>query len=367
MADGTTDPNEVLAEQIGPEGTIASIQANMPKIRAGSATDGFVEDKPATSGEEPPVKEEKLEDKKGAKEKKGAKPDDKPAEDKTGAEDTEFKPRFKNQEDAEKSHAEAERKMHEATTQAAKDKEAREAIESERDELKQKLEEALAKPPEKPAEETKPATGEDRKVRIKTATKAVFAKIAEMDRTDDDYNEQVADAWAEGLEAVGMGGTDLTQAEIDKMVKGSLKAEQEAEAATREEKRKKDEADEGARVEVKARELGSKAGLDLDDPESADSIIWDWVKTQIPKEVFDKGTLEAQVEWVTAEVHKRTGKVVSTSEAEKERARKAQLKNSVLPRGNNRPPDQESKPEEYSLASLQKADREKRAARHKGV
>ena len=91
------------------------------------------------------------------------------------------------------------------------------------------------------------------------------------------------------------------------------------------------------------------------------------MKTKIPKEVFDKGTLEAQVEWVAAEVRKRTGKVVETSEAEKEIARKAQIKNGILPRGNTRPAVQEDKTDNYSLASLQKADRERRAARHRGA
>ena len=350
MADGTNEgitSNEELAEQIGPGGTLASLQANVPKLRSGSATDGFVEDKPASEEVKAP-------------EEKATKPEDQPAGDK---EEEVKPPKYKSQEEAEKAALEATRKMTEATTQAAEEKKAREALASERDELKQKLEEALAKP----AEETKPVTGDDRKVRIKAATKAVFDKIAEMDRTDSDYQEQVADAWAEGLEAVGMGGANLTQAEIDKMVKGSLKAEQEATAAARAEQDKVDAAAESERIEAKARDLGAKAGLDLADPDSADSIIWDRMKTKIPKEVFDKGTLEAQVEWVAAEVRKRTGKVVETSEAEKEIARKAQIKNGILPRGNNRPAVQEDKPDNYSLASLQKADREKRAARHRGA
>ena len=349
MADGTNEgitSNAELAEQIGPGGTLASLQSNMPKLRSGSATEGFVEEQLA-AGEE---SSEKLEEK----------PEDKPAE----VKEEEVKPpKYKSQAEAEKAALEATRKMTEATTQAAKDKEAREASERERDEFKQKLEEALAKP----AEETKPVTGDDRKVRIKAATKAVFDKIAEMDRTDSDYQEQVADAWAEGLEAVGMGGTNLTQAEIDKMVKGSLKAEQDVAAAARAEQDKADAVAESERIEAKARDLGAKAGLDLEDPDSADSIIWDRMKTKIPKEVFDKGTLEAQVEWVATEVRKRTGKVVETSEAEKEIARKAQIKNGVLPRGNNRPAVQDDKPDNYSLASLQKADRERRAARHRGA
>ena len=360
MADGTNEgitSNEELAEQIGPGGTLASLQANMPKLRSGSATEGFTEEKPDDSGDKKPPVDAKPE----------VKLEDKAVADQEKPKEEEVKPKYKNQDEAEKAALEATRKMTEATTQAAEEKKAREALASERDELKQKLEEALANPPEKPAEETKPATGDDRKTRIKAATKAVFDKIAEMDRTDADYQEQVADAWAEGLEAVGMGGANLTQAEIDKMVKGSLKVEQDATAAARAEQDKKDAAAENERVETKARDLGAKAGLDLDDPDSADSIIWDRMKTKIPKEIFDKGTLEAQVEWVAAEVRKRTGKVVETSEAEKEIARKAQVKNGILPRGNNRPAVPEDKNENYSLASLQKADRERRAARHRGA
>ena len=108
---------------------------------------------------------------------------------------------------------------------------------------------------------------------------------------------------------------------------------------------------EEARIEKNARELGIKSGLDLQDPDSADSIIWDRMKAKIPQEVFDKGTLEAQVEWVTAEVRKRTGKVVEQTDAEREAAAAAQRNNAVMGKGVHFTPSKEE-PKQKTLSEM---------------
>jgi hypothetical protein len=270
----------------------------------------------------------------------------------------EFK--YKTHEEAEAGAREHQAAFTKKSEEAAREKEARETAERERDELKQKLEEA-SKPPEKPAEETKPATREEQKTRLMSvstpATKKALAKIKELDRTDEHYDDQVAAAWAEAttealLEA-GLGG-GVSQEAIDKMVaekvKATYAAERDADKTAREEKRKKDDADEAARIEAKARELGTKVGLDLDDPESADSIIWDRMAKQIPQEVYDKNSLEAQVEWVAAEVRQRTGKVAQTAAEREEAARIAQNNNTVLGKGGVKP--KKPSPKGEDLGSL---------------
>ena len=270
--------------------------------------------------------------------------------------------KYKTHEEAEAGARQHQRFATEKAEEAAREKEAREAAERERDELRQKLEES-SKPPDKPAEEpaeTKPATRDEQKARLmsvaRIANRKALEKIGELDRTDPDYQDQVAGAWAEAntealLEA-GIGGVspEAVGKMVAEQVKTTLAAEREADKATREEQRKKDEAAEGARIEAKAKELGTKAGLDLADPESADSIIWDRMARQIPQDVYDKGTLEAQVEWVAAEVRKRTGKVAQTAAEREEVARKAQSENGVLGRGGVKPT--KTSPKDGDLGSL---------------
>ena len=245
-------------------------------------------------------------------------------------------PRFKSQEDAEKAHAEAERRMHEATTKEAEERKAREKAERELEELRQ----AQAKLPEKKPEEkpvVKAPTEEERTAKIseaaKTANLAAMPKLRSLDPDDPDYEEKYAAimtdinvAIGKALLEVSIAPSSLTREEVEKIYEERAKTERE-----------KVEAAEAGRIEIRAKEMGVKAGLSLDDPESADSIIWDRFKTQIPQEVYDKNSLEAQVEWVTNKVRSITGKVALTVAEKEEAARKIQEDNQPLGRGGVRP------------------------------
>lgn len=261
--------------------------------------------------------------------------------------------KYKTHEEAEAGAREHQRFATEKAEEAKREKEAREAAERERDELKQKLEVA-SKPPEK--EPDKPASDDELNAQVEAVAEAAneeaLATIGELDRTDPDYPKLVAKAWAKANAKVvkAAARAPLSQADIDALIDKRLQTKDAETAAQREEQRKKDEASEGARLEAKAKELGTKAGLDLDDPESADSIIWDRMKGQIPDEVYAKGTLEAQAEWVTAEVRKRTGKVAQTAAEREEAARRTQNENGVLGRGGHKPSKPFSK--EGDLGSL---------------
>ena len=254
-------------------------------------------------------------------------------------------PRFKSQDEAEKAHAEAERRMTEATTETA-------TLKREVTELKQKLE-AAPKTPEKLAEE-KPVvtapTNEERMAKIVEATKAANAaavpKLRALDPDDPDYEQKYADiqteitaALAKALLEVSISPASLSREEVEQIYQDKLDAG-----------RKKDEAAEATRLETKAKDMAIKSGLDLNDPESVDSIVWDRMKGQIPDEVYAKGTLEAQAEWVTAEVRKRTGKVALTEAERAEAARIAQENNQPLGKGGLKPKPQPKQEKEGSLA-----------------
>lgn len=377
MADGVVEhsisPEKTtdLVAEIGEEGTLASIQARTSKMVFNTDTGGLVEEAAAEPEEKAEAKpagaEEEAGDKKG--EGEGEKTAEEIAAAEAAAKEAEKKPKeYATKEEAEKAALEATQKMTAATTQAAEEKKARETAERESAELKVKLEEALAKPPEKPAEEAKPMAPGDRKVRVLAATKAALTTIRELDRSADDYDEKVEEAWAEALLEAGMTGSPLTQVEIDKMVKESLKTAKEAQKAADD---AKTAAEAGERAWQAALDQGKKAGLTLDDVTSADYRLFDSIERDLgqkglPKELEGKPLTDV-VDHIIKEVRRLTGKVVKTTEAERERARKAQINNTVLTKGVNAPKAAPEEPETYTLAQLQRQDLERRKARQRGA
>ena len=257
-------------------------------------------------------------------------------------------PRFKSQDEAEKAHAEAERRMTMATTETAETKKALEKAQQELEDLRKQT-----KPPEEKKEE-KPVvaapTNEERMAKIVEATKAANAaaipKLRALNPDDPDYEQKYADiqteitsALAKALLEVSISPTSLSREEVEQIYQEKLDAG-----------RKKDEAAEATRLEVKAKDMAIKSGLNLADPESVDSIVWDRMKGQIPDEVYAKGTLEAQVEWVIAEVRKRTGKAALSDAERAEAARIAQENNQPLGKGGGTPKPPLKQEKEGSLA-----------------
>lgn len=240
----------------------------------------------------------------------------------------EFKPKHKSWEETEAARQEAERTMHEATTKAKQEAEAREALERERDELKQRLEEA-AKPPEKPVEAVKPVTPASRKAKVAQALKT----IRELDPQADDYDDKLAEAWAEaGMGAEGPSKEEIAK-EAAKIARDELKAEQAADVAARAAAEQASAAD---RAWQEAVGIGQKAGLNLDDQDSADYIIFERMTSKIPEEMKGKPLAEI-ADWMVAETRKRTGQVVQTQAQREAAARKVQNENAVMGRGNERP------------------------------
>ncbi len=239
--------------------------------------------------------------------------------------------KYKSHEDAERAYQEAERKMHDATTKASEEAAAREALQRELEELKAAEKGEEEKPPEPPV------SPEERKTKLlavaKAANRKALDKITELDRSDPDYADQVAEAWAEAnaealLEA-GFSTSTMSEAEIAKVVKKQMGAEREAE-------RQRGEAETAARVWDQAVSLAEKAGLSMGDEDSADYILFDRFARKVPAEV-SKEPLEKQVEWVVGQVRSRVGQAVQTDKQREEAARQHQNDNAVLGRGSHTP------------------------------
>ena len=253
-------------------------------------------------------------------------------------------------EDFRKGYKEAETRMHTATGETAKEKEAREAAEKRAEVAEAKLVEQEVEREKLAAEAAKP------KSMTEDEQDAIFEKAAsqlrDLDIGDPDYLRDYGRIMRKAVTAVSKSQVsvdpDTTANEVATKAWEQFQARQTAESVkTAEERQREDE----VRVESNARDLGIKTGLDLGDPDSADSIIWDRMKTKIPQEVFDKGTLEAQVEWVAVEVRKRTGKVVQQTDAERKQVAEAQRRNTVMGKGVNFTPSKET-PKKRTLSEV---------------
>jgi hypothetical protein len=247
----------------------------------------------------------------------------------------EFTPKHKTWEETEGAREEAERKMHEATTKAAEEKAARETLEAELAELR------AAKPPEKEEEPpVPPATPEERKAKLvgvaKAANKKAVAKIRGLDTGDEDYDDQVAAAWAEAnAEALlesGIGSTaSLSREEVSNLVKEQVKAERESEKAA---KAERDAQDESTRAYNKALDLAKASGLDMEE-ESTERDLFDTWAARMPEELRNKGVeaIQEKADWVIAKVKQKLGRVVEQTEAQRQAALANQNRNRPLGKG----------------------------------
>jgi len=247
--------------------------------------------------------------------------------------------KYKSWEEAEAGARETQRF---ATEKAEEAKQAREELAV----LRQKLADK-EKPvePDKAAEQLE-AEEEDR------ITKALD-EIDGIAEDDPDYKRKVAKAWRKAKLGGANGSTKAISEEalaemVDRQVEKRLSAK-EAEGT-----RQRQEAEE-TRTRSTAAELATKAGLQgvTDDPAAlgtADHIMFWAVAKGVPEELRSQ-PIEAQVEWAAAEVRRRKGEVVQTTEAERERARQAQNNNTVMGRGTTQP-RKAVEPETFSLGGV---------------
>jgi len=280
-------------------------------------------------GEETP--EEKAE-REAAEAAGGETPEQKAARE-TAAAGGEFKPKYKTHEEAERAYAEAETRMHTATTEASREKARADAAEAKTQELELKL-------AEKEKGATTEAGLEAKEAELRTATIAArqkaFDTINELDRTDPDYQKKVAAAW-------GDADVEIRRAErrifppgtedIDGKIAAGIKAEREKDKATKAEDDKKTAAEKAWETAVDA---GKKAGLALDDPELPDLDLFEVAGRKLPAELQGKGATKEVCDWMISYVQKRLGRVALTKEQREELARQEQLNNQPLGKGGRR-------------------------------
>ena len=231
----------------------------------------------------------------------------------------EDKPQFKHSswEKTESARVEAEREMHAAKEEAA--------------DLKRKLADKEAA--DKAADDAIKAEATQRKpeeirAEAKAKVKETLNKIRALDEDDPEYDEKVADAWADA----GLGAPTTAAApdkeEIAKLVseqvKNTLQADREA---TAESEREADE----ARTRERAQGLATKSGLEMKQGSVDFRLFWDVAK-DIPENIMTQ-PLEDQVEWTVDEVRRLKGEVVKTKEQKAADAKRLQLQNSVLEKG----------------------------------
>jgi len=270
--------------------------------------------------------------------------------------------KYKSWEEAEAGSREHQRF---ATEKAEEAKQAREELAV----LRQKLADK-----EKPVESDKPAepdkTAEQLEAEEEDRIAKVFDEIDEIADDDPDYKRKVAKVWRKS-KLIGANGS--TKAISDEALAEMVDRQMEKWSAVKEaETVQQRQETEHSRIRSTAAELATKAGLQgvTDDPAvlgTADHIMF-WVVAKGVPEELQSQPIEAQVEWTTAEVRRRKGEVVQTTEAERERARQAQNNNTVMGRGTTQP-RKAVEPETFSLGGVlnEVQEERKQAARTRRI
>lgn len=235
-------------------------------------------------------------------------------------------------EDYKKALTAAETRMHEATTETATERKAREDLAAEIEITKQELTTIRAEQEAAAAEVAKTAPKAERKAAFAEALKKIQA--IPLTRGEDgevvyppDYDDKVAEAWA---------GTSVDPAEVAKeaarLTREELKRERQVE-----DNRTAGEKAEATRLQVRvdAERMATEQGLDMT-PGSADYRLFytfvDELAGNEKHEYRDK-PFEEQVKWAAGGTRQVLGKKIEMTDAERAAAKRNQDKNAVLERG----------------------------------
>lgn len=366
MSQDVDERAQAVAAEIGEEGTLASIQARIPKLHFDPATES--------------MREEEMEEEGGFQAGEGE-PEAK-AEPEKREPEVEKPLKYRNRREAEKAAIEATRKMTEATTETAKEKAAREQAEKEaadaRAELQELKEKLKAAEEDKPKEPKEPVVSEeDREAAIEEATFNALAEIAQLEppaRGDEEgeteHRKAAARIWSKALKTAGVGG--ISKEGIAQLVRDTIAA-QKAEEQKQVKTVKEQEAQ--ASLWDQALELAKASGLDTTEDSQDFADFYLISHTRLGKQDFMRGEappLQKQVDWVVAEV-KKAREARNEKEAKKrETTRRAQTVRQPLGRGTT-PTKETSEPEStdgrpsYTMADIQESLKSQARARHKGT
>ena len=297
------------------------------------------------------------------------------------------KPKFDSIEEYDKAYKEAETKMHTATQETKREREAREKVESELAEAKRLLEEAKKPPAEK--KEEPPASAEEFDAQFEAVAEAAneeainaIAALEDPDTYDQEavkaHNKKVAAAWTRANAKIIKAAkqTSVSPEAVAKIVADQLAAKEEAAKAEKVEADKKmstdKAAEENARVWKEAIDLAGKSGLDMTEG-TAERDLFDIIANRdLAKQEFMKAEtpppLKEQVERVVKQVNERLGKKIDQTDERRRKARKHQEEHQPLIRGGDtKPPGEENLSEPVSLASIRQQVTDRQRARHRGV
>lgn len=264
------------------------------------------------------------------------------------------KPKFATLEEWEKGYKEAETRMHTATGETAKEREAREVAEKRAEAAETKLAEKEAEIKRIADEAAKPKVlSEDEQ---DTVFENALSEIADLDRSDPDHKKQAAKIWRK---AIASSGDSRPLPDPEKIAEDAatrawekIQAKQaEATAKTAEERDRENR----ERLNREASDFAKQAGLDMT-PGSADyRLFWDIANNDLGNQEFMKGdNLPPPVEqfkWVTGEAKRLLGKKVEQTEAERKAAAAAQKRNTVMGKGLNFTPSKET-PKTKTLSEM---------------
>jgi hypothetical protein len=256
-------------------------------------------------------------------------------------------PKYTSIEEAEKGAREAAAKMTAATEAAARDREAREAAE-------QELETLRAAEAERVAAEKAAKTQPEIEAKYAEAIKKIAAiPLGTNPETGevvypDDYDEQVARAWA---------GTALNPEDvIEEAAKRAEQRLEEKQAAERTRTAERTATDEAAATRADAEKLATGLGLDMT-PGSADYRVFYTFVDELagnPEHELRGKPFEQQVKWATDGVRQVLGKKIELTDAERAAARRYQERHAILERGVTRAVSDE-KPRQRSMQEILEA------------
>jgi hypothetical protein len=263
-------------------------------------------------------------------------------------------PKFSTVEEYQKALKEAETRMHTATTEAAEDRKAKEALTAEIELTKKELAEVKTAQEVAAAEAAKLVPKAERKAAYAEALKKIKAISLTRDPETgevvypDDYDDQVAEAWASTSvdpKEVAKEAAQLAREELKRERAGEEADRKAADAKTAAEK----EVEGNAKVRADAEKMATEQGLDMT-PGSADYRLFYSHVDELandPKHEYRDKSFEEQVKWATGGVRQVLGKKIEMTDAERAAAKRNQDRNAVLGRGITRvappePPKQRS-------------------------
>ena len=270
------------------------------------------------------------------------------------------KPKFDSIEEYDKAYKEAETKMHTATQETKREREAREKVESELAEAKRLLEEAKKPPAEK--KEEPPASAEEFDAQFEAVAEAAneeainaIAALEDPDTYDQEavkaHNKKVAAIWAKAHAKINRAGkqTSVSQEDIDRLIDQRLETKDAAAKLAREQV---DTDAAAARAWQEVVDHCKKAGLPVDKADAPEADFLEAADRKLPKELQGQGATEAVKEYYLNYVRSRAGKVVEQTDEQRKRAAEHQKGNYVMGKGTNFTPSKQ--PAQRSYTSMRK-------------